>query len=736
MSSRVHLVLQLSTMALVFSGYLALAAVPDFGTGILLIPVLLFAFMPLGERLDARFTWYSAIFKGLTLLYCAFIPLSWLTLGPLPSVILLTMYIQGNLLIHKKQERAYHFIFLMAFFLLLSATVQTPEPFVGIAMICFLVSAVWALVSLRLYVETTQAATVAPDIMPLSTDVYIPPDEPRSMFDATLVLNVSTVALAAVLLTVAIFLFTPRLEAGLLGRSNEPFAITGLSEEVDLLGGGYVQEDETAVMIVRFPEEPGGVYPYGDMYWRSSSFPRFQRARWSRDSLRDNQEPRIQALAGRRGHHLASGGDSRFELQRQARPGYPLVFQQIYMDPVPQEGVPALDLVLFMEIPEENVHTGIRWAREEDFSIHLASSGSRRLTYTAWSEVGGPSPELLRQDSGDYSEMDPFDYALLTDHDLLPETVAIVEDLIADVDNMYDMAMTLQAWLSGVDFLYTLELPPLPANNAVDAFIMETRRGHCELFASALALMLRSQGVPTRVVNGYRGGEWNDTDRSYIVRQSDAHLWLEVLFPDFGWIKFDPSPSGDLVLTNISQLKRFLSGYALRGKMFWYQEVVGFHRGFNMERLKDVSVAVFGRIWSPQEREQTGARTGSSGIPAALAWLAVLTVLISFTLMLTWHRRNYKGLWGPKWLLSQDQMRAVRLYTRFQRKLTRLGADCRGKTSEELREELLENRWVDPVVAEELLDVYDQVRFGGRSLPHARFVGLNRQVKNLRPLAH
>ncbi len=75
-------------------------------------------------------------------------------------------------------------------------------------------------------------------------------------------------------------------------------------------------------------------------------------------------------------------------------------------------------------------------------------------------------------------------------------------------------------------------------------FLFTRRNGNCEYFAAAMTVMLRDVGVPARYVGGFLAGEYNDVGGDWIVRSSDAHVWVEVFFPGFGWITFDPTPPG------------------------------------------------------------------------------------------------------------------------------------------------------------------------------------------------
>ena len=112
---------------------------------------------------------------------------------------------------------------------------------------------------------------------------------------------------------------------------------------------------------------------------------------------------------------------------------------------------------------------------------------------------------------------------------------------------MRDAAGSDQAFVNAVlnmlheeEFYYTLEPPPL-GSNPVDRFLFDTRRGFCEHYASAFSVMMRSAGIPTRIVLGYQGGEVNPLGGHLIVRQSDAHAWTEVWLDEAGWVRVDPT---------------------------------------------------------------------------------------------------------------------------------------------------------------------------------------------------
>ena len=90
-------------------------------------------------------------------------------------------------------------------------------------------------------------------------------------------------------------------------------------------------------------------------------------------------------------------------------------------------------------------------------------------------------------------------------------------------------------------FTYTLEPPLLSSESPYDEFLFETRRGFCEHYAGSFALLMRAAGIPARVVTGYQGGEVNPLNRELLVRQADAHAWVEVWLEGRGWLRVDPT---------------------------------------------------------------------------------------------------------------------------------------------------------------------------------------------------
>ena len=169
--------------------------------------------------------------------------------------------------------------------------------------------------------------------------------------------------------------------------------------------------------------------------------------------------------------------------------------------------------------------------------------------YNVTAEFPDVQEDALRSAGTDYAQwLQPY-MALPSDGYRPPDVMKAIHDLAvqltAGATNPYDAALAIQDYLRGSTFRYTLA--PQLAPRGVDPlyyFLFTSHEGYCEYFATAMGDMLRSLGIPTRLVNGYGGGTYDTTQNRYIVRGEDAHTWVESYFPGYGWIPFEPTNDG------------------------------------------------------------------------------------------------------------------------------------------------------------------------------------------------
>ncbi len=186
------------------------------------------------------------------------------------------------------------------------------------------------------------------------------------------------------------------------------------------------------------------------------------------------------------------------------------------------------------------------------FALDLASprSGPTTVTQDFRLQSSDPVTSLLRYDVRSYTDTPlpaPVQSQMLRrDLQLPPDqevrTRAFAQRLFAQLDNSPDAYLNyLLNYIREQPFVYTLNPPPAGTRDSVDRFWFDTRRGFCTHYAGALVVLLRSVGIPARMVGGYQGGEVNPITGHLVVRSRDAHAWVEALLPGRGWLRVDPT---------------------------------------------------------------------------------------------------------------------------------------------------------------------------------------------------
>jgi hypothetical protein len=161
--------------------------------------------------------------------------------------------------------------------------------------------------------------------------------------------------------------------------------------------------------------------------------------------------------------------------------------------------------------------------------------------YTVVSYLPQFSAEQLRSAGSDYPPEIVGRYLQLPD--TAPERVlALARELTQAAPTPYDRAAAIEAYLR--TFSYTLEVePPPPGRDVVDYFLFTAQQGYCDYYATSMVVLARAVGLPARIVIGYSSGDYNAPTAEYIVRQENAHSWVEIYFSGFGWVEFEPTAS-------------------------------------------------------------------------------------------------------------------------------------------------------------------------------------------------
>ncbi len=181
-----------------------------------------------------------------------------------------------------------------------------------------------------------------------------------------------------------------------------------------------------------------------------------------------------------------------------------------------------------------------------NISIMYSRSRLRKnQVYTVVSSVSRADVESLRSAGSDYPDWVTARYLQLPP--TLPDRVrALAEDITKDYDNPFDKVTALESYLRTIPYNELIDAPS-PGQDGVDYFLFDIRQGYCDYYASALAVMARAVGIPARLASGYTQGEYYSAYDVYRIRELNAHTWVEVYFPRYGWVEFEPTASQPLI---------------------------------------------------------------------------------------------------------------------------------------------------------------------------------------------
>jgi transglutaminase-like putative cysteine protease len=176
-------------------------------------------------------------------------------------------------------------------------------------------------------------------------------------------------------------------------------------------------------------------------------------------------------------------------------------------------------------------------------SLHALNRSQAAGTYTVTSLVSVADKQTLRKVAPTYSDYIKAKYLQLPS--TLPQRVKTLAHQIMDnIPNAYDRAEALETFLRSPPYGYSAQVKATPpGRDPVDYFLFDLKQDFCEYFASAMVVMLREVGVPARLVEGFTTGSFDTASNSFVVREQDAHAWVEAYFPQYGWIEFEPTPS-------------------------------------------------------------------------------------------------------------------------------------------------------------------------------------------------
>jgi len=272
--------------------------------------------------------------------------------------------------------------------------------------------------------------------------------------------------------------------------------------------------------------------PLGRYYWRSKTFDSYSGGRWVTSS-----EARIRSQFGRlrteepQPYNLRTNVQQQVEIQMDAT-------SLVYAAPQPTS---------FASLPI--AYEVIFTAPGTDFGTVTKTDAQDVLRagdiYGATSSISIADETSLRNAGTNYPAWVRDTYLTLPTESITPRTLQLAQSL--QQPNPYDTAKTMESYLrNNIQYNEQVEAPP-DGVEPVDWVLFEKKEGYCTYYASSMAVMLRSVGIPARLSAGFAQGNFNQFDGVYEIKESDAHVWVEVFFPGYGWVEFEPTASESLI---------------------------------------------------------------------------------------------------------------------------------------------------------------------------------------------
>ncbi len=523
--------------------------------------------------------------------------------------------------------------------------------------------------------------------------------------------------LVTCLLSVPIFVFTavlfmlfPRVGLSLLLLNNPRERMTGFSERVDLGGVGKLRSDPTIVMRVEPSNVPTVPPARLALYLKGTAFDAYDGRSWSRSHGPSKLLVEQAGAQVKLKRYPDSRRDSLMRIDLEAIDP-PIVF-------LPSDAVALRLLTSQSALPSSRPQL---YYGDQATLYYKSHNDDRGLRYEiSLADAADRKPEeLTALERSRYLTLPP-----------LPDRVAeLAASWTANLSDPREMARRVEARLRS-GYAYDLDSPSGGAKNPLDHFLFESKRGHCEFYSTAMAVMLRTRGVPTRNVTGFVGGTFNRFSQTYAVRQGDAHSWVEVYLNDTGWTRFDPTPpSGaapqseingalvvlrDLIEAMGQRWNRHVVGYDLKQQIWLFQGVQDTYR----KLMPRQNGSITGRLFSSPQR----------------------AILVLFALIgMGWAARE---LWlrqrknEPREELSLAERRAlqiVELYQALDRVMSQRGAPRPSGTPPLAHARALV-ALNHPIAAEvlELTEIYLRARFGGELLSEEAVDAFAERVRALK----
>ena len=626
----------------------------------------------------------------------------------LPATVHLALFGAVVRLFSLRRERDYVTLAILAFLMVLASSVLTVDSVFLFSFAVFMLMAIATFVLMEIR-RSGHAASI-------HARHSVRPMEHRHLAFALAKIVPGLMALILIA-GAALFFVMPRMSAGYLGGYSfgTDFS-SGFSDHVQLGQIGQIQQSNSVVMHIQIDGDTVGRY---DLHWRGVSLANFDGHSWSNPR---EQFPLRRQLDGTFSVPAASG---RFA---SAANGGDIIRYRVLMEPIGTN-------VFFVATWARSVGGDYdRISTDGGGAVYDFDSRHAVSRYAATSDIATPLAADLRLAGRNYPEFIQKTY--LDVRDLDPRVPQLAAEITRSGDNDYDKAAAIERYLQ-THFGYTLELPQTAVKDPIANFLFERKRGHCEYFASSMAVMLRTLRIPSRVVTGFRSDEFNDLTGSYVVRAKDAHAWVEAYFPGYGWQTFDPTPAGNA--SGTPQGWGRLGLYVDAMASFWRDWIVSYDTTHQYV-LGQAAITGSRNLWEGARswaRKQYAtmlkwARRSQDRVEHSPGRWAVLGAGIVLVLLLLANLARIARLLHEQWLRAHPerspQQAASMWYDRMVRVLARRGvAKSEAQTPQEFVRKIEDGKLREPVAR--FTTAYEAARFGNSGTAAKRLPELYEELE-------
>lgn len=372
----------------------------------------------------------------------------------------------------------------------------------------------------------------------------------------SLAFMVACSACGILFLTAGLFFLVPRTARAASLLFPNGVRLTGFTNSIDLGRFGAIAKDNRPILHIH---AYGKQLP-GDLKWRGSALSRFDGRRWSEPPVSSEIIPSQGTL-----YPVAD----RWQLSRLDGE------RMVYRIDVSNSGAGTLFVA---GVPEYFYLGAPSLVRTADDSFRATTLPGEPISYEVSALRGAPLPyPLSPSDRRRNLALPPLDRRI----------TALGREWTAGDPNQtdYSRAARIEQRLQR-GFRYSLDTTPESrSHDPLADFLFVTKRGYCEYFASAMAVLLRTQGIPARVATGFQSGYFNDVSNTWVVRASDAHAWVEAWIDGRGWVTFDPTPPADGASSGgwFEMKLRRMSMYMDAMDMAWQRWVMAYNPGQQAE---------------------------------------------------------------------------------------------------------------------------------------------------------